>query len=435
MIFFILSTMGLIAYIRNTLMLARHRYWKRYQAVFVEKKPPFTRWWLKKYAVHLSIAVGCYILVAAGLGYVGYQRLTTAKANRYTAQIENKPDQHKLLWKRYVELSAAAENEPENVAMHLQLARTLRDLRMGQKAVAAYQKVLYLDAKSLDASYELGRLAVAMGDTTLAKSQVTEIAGKWPNRPESYLIQAQMYLREGKSDEAREQWRIALAKDPGNKEARTLLIAACLKQRAFGDAVRLAEVGVKLAPADSDLHILLARSLIGMGRIAEAQAVLRTAAERDFASPAPVLMLADLQVQQGDYLAAIKSYEEVLNRNPDHMPAMNNIAMLTADHGYELDRAVVLASRMYARFPKDPAVADTLGWVLFKQGKLDQALPLLRFAASGAPRNPVHRYHLGAALLKDGKTESGRNELEAALKISGTFDGAAQARALLAGKG
>jgi predicted Zn-dependent protease len=113
---------------------------------------------------------------------------------------------------------------------------------------------------------------------------------------------------------------------------------------------------------------------------------------------------------------------------------MNNIALLIADHGYELERAADLASRLYTHYPKDPAVVDTMGWVLFKQGKLDQALPLLRFAATGAPNNPVHRYHYGAALLKVGQTAAGRKELETALKISRDFDGAAQARALLGRK-
>jgi predicted Zn-dependent protease len=111
---------------------------------------------------------------------------------------------------------------------------------------------------------------------------------------------------------------------------------------------------------------------------------------------------------------------------------MNNIAQLTADHGYEYERAATLASRMYAKFPNDPAVADTLGWVLFKQGKLYQGLPLLMFASASAPNNPAHRYHLGAALIKNGQIAPGRKELEAALKLSKDFDGASQARTLLA---
>ena len=430
----ILSTLGLIAFVFGTLIRARPRYWKRYGGPTVSSKPPFNRWWLRKYAVVLSVAAGVYLLAVVGTIYMNQRGRPTPKAHRYATDIGTKTEEQKKLYKSYVELSAAVEKNPNDAATHLKLARAQRDLGMAQKALATYQKVLYLDPKSLDAHFEMGRLAAAMGETNLAALQVTEMTSMWPRRPELHLLQAQIDLRAGKSDQAIEQWRIALEKDPGSKEARVLLISTSLKQRSYGEAARLAEVGLKLTPDDTELSLLLARSLVGLGRIPEAQATLLTAAGRDVSSPVPVLMLGDLQVSRGEYLAAIKSYEEVLLRVPDHVLAMNNIAQLTADHGYELDRAATLASRLYAKYPKDPAVVDTLGWVLFKQGKLEEALPLLQFAAVGAPNNPAHRYHYGTALLKEGQTAAGLKELEAALKISKDFDGADKARALLGGK-
>jgi predicted Zn-dependent protease len=127
----------------------------------------------------------------------------------------------------------------------------------------------------------------------------------------------------------------------------------------------------------------------------------------------------------------MRCYEEVLHGVPDHTVAMNNLAMLHADHGYDLERAATLASMLYTRFPKDAGACDTMGWVIFKQGKHEQALALLRSGAEGAPNNPAHRYHYGAALLKAGETVAGRKEIAAALKLSRNFDGASQAQSLL----
>ena len=75
--------------------------------------------------------------------------------------------------------------------------------------------------------------------------------------------------------------------------------------------------------------------------------------------------------------------------------------------------------------------AYILGWTLFRQGKIDTALPLLRQATVGMPGNPLHHYHLGVALLKNGQQDAGKKELAAALRISSTFDGAPQARDLM----
>jgi Flp pilus assembly protein TadD len=143
------------------------------------------------------------------------------------------------------------------------------------------------------------------------------------------------------------------------------------------------------------------------------------------------MLMADLLIRRGEFVPAMKCYEEILQGVPDHAAAMNNLAMLHADHGYDLERAATLASMHYTRFPKDAGACDTMGWVLFKQGKQEQALALLRSGAEGAPNNPVHRYHYGAALLKAGETAAGRKEIAAALKLSRNFDGAGQAQSLL----
>ena len=87
------------------------------------------------------------------------------------------------------------------------------------------------------------------------------------------------------------------------------------------------------------------------------------------------------------------------------------------------------------RRPTNATVIDTLGWTLFRQGKIDEALPLLRKGVAGMPANPAHHYHLGVVLIKSGDVTGGRKQLEMALRISGNFDGAAKAREILGKKG
>ncbi len=47
------------------------------------------------------------------------------------------------------------------------------------------------------------------------------------------------------------------------------------------------------------------------------------------------------------------------------------------------------------------------------------------------PDNPVVRYHFGAVLAKQGNRKKAKAELAAALKISGKFQGAEKAKAIL----
>ena len=364
--------------------------------------------------------------------------------------------QQKERWRTYVELSMEAEKESQNANLQLKLARAQRDLGLAKQALGTYRKVIYLNPESRDAHYELGLLAVGLGDTKLAAAQAAELARQWPGMSEADVLQAHIELRGGHEGEALARLRLALGKNPDSHDIRRLLILTLNEQHRYAEAAQAAEAGlqrIRHAQAGTvnssdnilrsgksagslvfDLTLQLARSQTGLKRYADAEATLRYAAGIDPASPVPLIALGDLQVRRGSFQAALVTYEEALLRDPDNDVLLNNIACLSADHGFDLERAATLAARMYAKYPGDPAPADTLGWVLFNQGKLAQALPLLRFAAGGMPRNPTHRYHYGAALLKDGQTEAGRKELAAALQLSGGFDGAEKARTLLEGR-
>ncbi len=465
-----LITLGLLAFIGNTLLRAHRRYVLQFMTKRQKNKkshrnsshpesdtvprPLFLLWWLKQYSLLLSAACGAYLLIIAGAYVVSPLLRYGAKIDHAAADIPVMSVEQKELWRSYVELSLIAEKNSQDAPTHLQLARTQRDLGLTQKSLATYHKVLYLDPLSIDARFELGCLATVAGEIPLAVTQVEELAHRWPRRPESSLLQARIDFHAGKKAEALTEVRRALAVDPKNRRVRLLLVELLFQQRAYVEAVGLAEEGLKPAPCRVDqtvnameelrttsgetvtaILLLLARSQAALGRYAEAYATFQTAAQTDTATPAPFILLADLRIQRGEYRAALAASEEALRRDPENQLIMNNIACLSVEHGFDLGRAANLAARMYARFPADPAVADTLGWVLLAQGKGAQALPLLRFAVIGAPLNPTHHYHYGAALLKTGQTVEGRKELGAALKLSRDFDGAARARLLSEGKG
>jgi predicted Zn-dependent protease len=87
--------------------------------------------------------------------------------------------------------------------------------------------------------------------------------------------------------------------------------------------------------------------------------------------------------------------------------------------------------RLYQKYPDNPLYADTLGWVLFSQGHVDQGLELLRRAAQQLPEEPQVRYHVGVALYKKGDFNGAAQELTKALAPKKEFDGVDQARKLM----
>ena len=110
--------------------------------------------------------------------------------------------------------------------------------------------------------------------------------------------------------------------------------------------------------------------------------------------------------------------------------ALNNLAYLLGKDPARLDEAVALAERAYGAAPRSPAVADTLGWLLYKNGALERAETLLTQATGGAPDNPEIRYHLGLVYAKRDKKAEARREIERALEAP-NFAAADEARRVL----
>jgi len=143
-------------------------------------------------------------------------------------------------------------------------------------------------------------------------------------------------------------------------------------------------------------------------------------------------VLAGLLERTGDYEAAISEYDYLLNRDPDNMVVVNNLASLLSDHRSDAasaERAQSLAARL--RKSPIPQFKDTLGWVRYRQHDYKAAVPLLEEAVRGLPDQVSVRYHLGMGYISIGEMAKASEQLKKALDLAPTGDLAKQVRAAL----
>jgi len=97
-------------------------------------------------------------------------------------------------------------------------------------------------------------------------------------------------------------------------------------------------------------------------------------------------------------------YEAALAVNDDYAPALNNLAYLQMDVLGDHKEALQLAVRAFRAMPEDPAVLDTLGYALLKNGQADKAVTFLEKAARLRPNDATIKTHLDQARKAAGKT-------------------------------
>ncbi|GIX35258.1 MAG: membrane protein [Lysobacteraceae bacterium] len=97
----------------------------------------------------------------------------------------------------------------------------------------------------------------------------------------------------------------------------------------------------------------------------------------------------------------------ILMQDPSHADALNALGYMLAERGVRLAEAEELIRKALEHRPEQPAILDSLGWVLFRQGKAEEALPPLRRAFELQP-DPEVAAHLGEVLWALGQKDEAR---------------------------
>jgi tetratricopeptide (TPR) repeat protein len=111
---------------------------------------------------------------------------------------------------------------------------------------------------------------------------------------------------------------------------------------------------------------------------------------------------ASLYEQDGRVSDALRELKLVVKSRPNDPAALNALGFTLADHSKELARARKMIERAYAAAPKNAAILDSLGWVLYRQGQAAQALPYLN-AAYSADHDGDIAAHFGEVLWQLGE--------------------------------
>lgn len=256
-----------------------------------------------------------------------------------------------------------------------------------------------------------------------------------PDYLPSYYNLASWYLRQGDSGRALREYQGALGRRPGDP-AVVLAAAETARQiatpQALDMALHLTESAGELRRGDLRVAAAHAALLEKRERWQDALAAYREIETRSGGNPGVLFAIGTLHDRLGDKEKALGYYQKILSREAEFTPALNNLACLYAERPAERSRALELARRAHQLDPENPLVLDTLGYVLVRLGKGEEAVPLLKKAALRLPESPTVHYHLALAYFERRREAEAADALRRALAL-GAFPEAGDARLLLAG--
>jgi tetratricopeptide (TPR) repeat protein len=262
----------------------------------------------------------------------------------------------------------------------------------------------------------LGQLYAGEKKIDAALKEYDGAAKKAPKAPEPMIALVGLLAGEHKYDDAAARVDAALKVDPDNATLLQLRGDMAMARKDATGAEAAYRSAIKLAPKDTGAYQRLARALVARNDLPGALAALDEGTKANLQDASLLVSRAELLGRVGKYDEAIATYEELLKRAPDNDLAVNNLAyLLTEVKGDKASLARALQITQKFSDSSNAGYLDTAGWVQYKLGQFDKAVPLLAKAAEKAPDTALIRYHHGMALFKKGDVAAAKLELKSVL--------------------
>jgi putative PEP-CTERM system TPR-repeat lipoprotein len=317
---------------------------------------------------------------------------------------------------------------PENMDVLAAVARTHQAVGRDDLALGMFKQMARVAGFDTSVLYRVARLQIgagAQGDAMYSLDKA--LKGDAAHLP-SRLLLTELQVQNGRLEDATKAAQTLLKEHPDLAASHRLTGDVLLTTGDPQAAVVRYRQALDLEP--KSLHALrVFGATMAAGEQSQAREFLETWVTTHPEDWVSTRALAESHLAAGRLTDARAFYERIIAKNPRDAGALNNLAFI-------LDRekdpgAMDYAMRAVDAAPNDPLVLDTLGWMLVRQGKIEEGLRRLRDAHSRAASNPEIRYHIASALVSLARPDEARRELQIALQSPVPFDGMDDARKLL----
>jgi len=327
----------------------------------------------------------------------------------------------------------AAEIDPEWIKPKLLYARSLLLAGEQDKAIDYTARIIGDDPDpDPDARMELALLLMSVGRDEDALSQVNQVLLEQSARTDALRLMAIINFRLNNLDAAWDDFEDLLASGRFTADALYYLARIADYRRDTDTAIRLysqvkeddhAVMSQRRASAliafEKDepekalqqlddfaeyrpqfaIDMVLARAqlLAGLGRYDEALEAYSKVVSFRPEDEGVALGRAELMLRMDRVDDAVAAYRDAVRRWPDSAMSLNALGYTLADRTDKYREAEKLIRKALKYDPESPAIIDSLGWVLYKRGKYEEALKQLEIAYEQFP-DPEVAAHLVEAL-------------------------------------
>jgi tetratricopeptide (TPR) repeat protein len=297
--------------------------------------------------------------------------------------------------------------------LRLVYARLLLDADAEDEALAMFDAVLELEPDQTEALFAAAVLHLQRKDLTEAREYLTRLQSLGKRRNDAAFLLGQLEDEAGDPDQALDWYQQVRGRNAADAQLRIAAIYA-----AQGKMKQAREILQRLrdqSPEDQPMLFMIEAELLRDQDLdGEALDVYSAALERYPDSGDLLYARALHAVELGQVDVLERDLRHLLISDPDNADALNALGYTLADRTDRLAEAYSFIERALQLRPDEPAILDSMGWVLYRLGKAEQAEPYLRRALEMTFDAEIAA-HLGEVLWAMGRRDDARSVWEKAM--------------------
>lgn len=321
-----------------------------------------------------------------------------------------------------------ADSQPGSREAKILLANTQFAVRDFDTAIAGYKRLLADTPTDPSLNLQLGLALLSTDRIGEARDVLKKAVAASGEAFAPLHALASLEARTGNHARAQDLASKLHTKFPQSEAGLSLLGDIAFRQQQYAKALDAYQRAMAIR-AGSPLMLKLADTLDRLNRPTEAESRLADWVNRHPDDGNVRQAYADRLSARGNTASAIEHYEFLLNKQPQSVPVLNNLATLLTTANPP--RALKLAQSAHGLAPALPHVMDTYGWLLVSNNRATEGLPYLEKAHRALPMQRSINFHYAAALSKVGNTSQAKRELEKLLATKASFPERQEAVVLL----
>jgi len=306
---------------------------------------------------------------------------------------------------------------PDNHQLRLTYARMLVDARRLKEAREQFTILSEATPNDVDVVYALGLLAMEAGDLDAAELHFDKLLLHRQREEESRFAMAQIAEARQHYDEAID-WFSSIAQGERYLEAQLQAARLIAQHRSLEKARNyLRELETQNDDERIQLYLAEAELLNDAEEYQQAMAVYDEGLRR-YQDNTDLLYARGLTAEKLDRLDITeRDFRRILDQTPDDAHALNALGYTLVDRTERLQEGFGYIERAYKLQPEDVAILDSMGWALYRLGRIEEALDYLQRAAAMLQDGEISA-HLGEVLWASGRKEDARHVWEKALEFA-----------------